>query len=446
MSGVRIKKFLARLVVGALHSSVEPQRVLRRIARFQREGSRVSVIIPTKNGITNGLLRCVDSLRQQTHKNIEFIIVDSGSTDGTLDYLHERRSADFKVIEIRPEDFRHDHARNLGAENASGELLLFTVDDCLFEDPLWLEHMIAVKRAYRLTCISSVQIPREDADIYSRFLAFRFIKGVRLSPGLNIFGIFNPLGLFFRLIPGRQRSRFIHVDDVDNLCDREFFLKNRYGIHTCEDMELGSKVLRRGRRFGFNLIKGVRHSHDYADLGKYFDRVFIDVQAIAVICEGPQKSRRARPGILDSIISAYALIYSSYAAWIEQNHRNIIVGENLGSRPGLRRAHRVGRAHAVVRPPLFHNLGLAASIDLGLVNQKLVMQRSRRVNAIVEDMVQFFSPPFQQQTGLDTGLLVRTVFEAAFVNSMAADLARAANRIDDQTSHCSPHLLKLRWR
>src|SRR5215208_650679 len=206
MSRAHIKRFLTRPLVGALHSSVEPQRVLRRIARYQREGSRVSIIIPTKNGLTNGLPRCVDSLRQQTYKNTEFVIVDSGSTDGTLDYLHDHRSDDFKIIDMRPEDFRHDYARNLGAENASGELLLFTVDDCLFEDPLWLEHMIAVKRAYRLTCISSVQIPREGADIYSRFLAFRFIKGVHLSPGLNIFGIFNPLGLFFRLIPGRRRS------------------------------------------------------------------------------------------------------------------------------------------------------------------------------------------------------------------------------------------------
>jgi glycosyltransferase involved in cell wall biosynthesis len=433
-------------LVGALHSSVEPQRVLRRIARLQGERSRVSIVIPTKNGMTNGLLRCVDSLRQQTHKNIEFVIVDSGSTDGTLDYLDDRRSAEFKIIEIRPEDFRHDYARNLGAENASGELLLFTVDDCVFEDPLWLEHMIAVKRAYRLTCISSVQLPREDADIYSRFLAFRFIKGVHLSPGLNIFGTFNPLGLLFRLTPGRLRSRFIHIDDVDNLCDREFFLKNRYGIDTCEDMELGSKVLGQGRRFGFNLIKGVRHSHDYGDLEKYFDRVFIDVQAIAVICEGTRKRRPARPGMMDSIISAYALVYSSYAAWIEQNHRNLVAGEKLEKPPSLRLAHRVGRAHAVPRPPLFQNLGLASSIDLGLVNQKLVLQRSRRVNSIVEDMVQFFSHPFKQQAGLDTALMVKTVFEAAFVNSMAADLARAANRIDDRTSHCTPHLLKLRWR
>jgi len=445
MTRIRLKQFLTPLV-GALHSSVEPQRVLSRIARLQRERCKVSIVIPTKNGITNGLLRCIDSLRRQTHTNIEFVIVDSGSTDGTLDCLHDRRSADFKVVQMRPEDFRHDYARNLGAENASGELLLFTVDDCVFEDPLWLEHMIAVKRAYRLTCISSVQIPRDDADIYSRFLAFRFIKGVHLCPGLNIFGAFNPLGLCFRLTPGHLRSRFIHVDDVDNLCDRKFFLKNQYSIHTCEDMELGSKVLRQGRRFGFNLIKGVRHSHDYADLRKYFDRVFIDVQAIAVICKGLQKSRRARPGMMDSIISAYALIYSSYADWIEQNHRNLIAGQKLEQLPGLRFAHRLGWAHAIVPPLLFHTLGLASSIDLGLVSHKLVLQRSRRVNAIVADMVQFFSPPFQQQTGLDTALMVKTVFEAAFINSMAADLARAANKIDDQGSHCSPHLMNLRWR
>jgi glycosyltransferase involved in cell wall biosynthesis len=226
MAGLRIRQFLYRRLDAALHSTVAPQRVLNRISAIPPNGDKISVVIPTKNGITNGLDRCIESLRRQTHKHIEFIIVDSGSTDGTIEYLRSNSATDFGHIEVSPGVFRHDYVRNLGAENASGKLLLFTVDDCIFEDPTWLEHMLAVKRAYRLTCISSLQIPRENADVYSRFLAFRFIKGVHLSPGLNIFGTFNPLGLLFRMVPGHRRSRLIHVDDVDNLCDREFFLRN----------------------------------------------------------------------------------------------------------------------------------------------------------------------------------------------------------------------------
>ena len=49
---------------------------------------KLSVIIPVYN-VSNYLRRCIDSLLNQTYKNIEIILVDDGSTDGSGDICEE---------------------------------------------------------------------------------------------------------------------------------------------------------------------------------------------------------------------------------------------------------------------------------------------------------------------------------------------------------------------
>lgn len=47
---------------------------------------RVSVLIPTHNR-RNYVTQCVDSVRKQTHKDLEILVYDDGSTDGTEDVV-----------------------------------------------------------------------------------------------------------------------------------------------------------------------------------------------------------------------------------------------------------------------------------------------------------------------------------------------------------------------
>jgi hypothetical protein len=211
-------------------------------------------------------------------------------------------------------------------------------------------------------------------------------------------------------------------------------------------MQLGSKVLLKGRRFGFNLVKGVRHSHNYSDLNKYFARVFIDVLAISSICKVDRKKRLPRPRILDTIVSAYALVHDIFADWIERNHSVLIAAGQVKEWPTMGVVHQVGRVHTQTQPALFQTLGLASSIDLGLVNHKIIVQKAERAIAIIMDIVEFFSPPFQQHAALDAEPAVKTLFKAALVNAIADDLARAVGKYTDDTSLCAQHLSEIQWR
>jgi glycosyltransferase involved in cell wall biosynthesis len=82
----------------------------------------VSVIVPTKNNEST-LGKCLESIKNQTYANIEFIVVDNFSTDRTKEIAE---SFGFKCYLKGPE---RNPQRNFGAEQASGEYLLFIDSD-----------------------------------------------------------------------------------------------------------------------------------------------------------------------------------------------------------------------------------------------------------------------------------------------------------------------------
>jgi glycosyltransferase involved in cell wall biosynthesis/GT2 family glycosyltransferase len=102
----------------------------------------VSVIIPNKNR-ANLLRVCLDGLWKHTvYQNLEIIVVDNGSTDGDILSLYEEaRAARVKVVEFN-ETFNYSRACNLGAEAASGEMLLFLNNDIEVTRPDWLWELV----------------------------------------------------------------------------------------------------------------------------------------------------------------------------------------------------------------------------------------------------------------------------------------------------------------
>jgi rhamnosyltransferase len=69
---------------------------------------------------------------------VEILVIDSGSTDSSVQIA---KSYAVKVISIKPSEFNHGLTRNLGAQLASGDLLLYTVQDAFFSDSDILERM-----------------------------------------------------------------------------------------------------------------------------------------------------------------------------------------------------------------------------------------------------------------------------------------------------------------
>src|SRR2546426_189289 len=101
--------------------------------------SCVSVVIPVYNG-EQYLADAIQSVRDQTYQNVEVIVVDDGSTDGSADVAKKFGEA---IRYVHQSNGGVGKARNTGIAAARGAYLAF-----LDQDDLWLPDKLAVQVAY----------------------------------------------------------------------------------------------------------------------------------------------------------------------------------------------------------------------------------------------------------------------------------------------------------
>ena len=89
---------------------------------------KVSVIVPVYN-VEQYLPQCLDSILNQTLKEIEVICVDDGSTDNSLKILKEYAKKDNRITVITGSNVNAGHARNIGLKNARGKCISFVDSD-----------------------------------------------------------------------------------------------------------------------------------------------------------------------------------------------------------------------------------------------------------------------------------------------------------------------------
>lgn len=88
----------------------------------------VSIIVPIYN-VSKYLDKCVESILNQNYKNIELILVDDGSTDGSEKKCDDWAKKDSRVVVIHKENGGSADSRNVGMEAAKGEYIGFVDSD-----------------------------------------------------------------------------------------------------------------------------------------------------------------------------------------------------------------------------------------------------------------------------------------------------------------------------
>ena len=93
---------------------------------------KVSVIIPAYNE-EKVISDCLESLSKQTYKDMEIIVVDDGSTEHTIDVIKTYLVSHIPYHLLRQKHLGPGLARNLGAQHARGEILVFVDADMTFD-------------------------------------------------------------------------------------------------------------------------------------------------------------------------------------------------------------------------------------------------------------------------------------------------------------------------
>ena len=99
----------------------------------------VSIIVLNYNG-KHLLGECLDSLRNQAYKNIEIILVDNGSTDGSADFLNERYKDSITLIQNN-ENLGFAEGNNIGINASSGNYVALLNNDAV-ADSHWLGELV----------------------------------------------------------------------------------------------------------------------------------------------------------------------------------------------------------------------------------------------------------------------------------------------------------------
>lgn len=99
------------------------------------EENLVSIIVPVYNA-KNYLEKCINSLINQIYKNIEIILVDDGSTDGSSEICDFYSKKDNRIRVIHQKNSGPSHARNVGIDNANGDFICFVDSDDYIVDSM----------------------------------------------------------------------------------------------------------------------------------------------------------------------------------------------------------------------------------------------------------------------------------------------------------------------
>jgi len=125
----------------------------------QENAPLLSIVVPVYN-ILDYLPRCVHSLTGQTYTNLEILLVDDGSTDGTGQLCDELAKEDERIRVFHKENGGSSSARNFGISHAKGEYLGF-IDSDDYADANMFERLYEGIVTYR---VKIAQVGRDEID------------------------------------------------------------------------------------------------------------------------------------------------------------------------------------------------------------------------------------------------------------------------------------------
>jgi rhamnosyltransferase len=220
---------------------------------------RVSIVIRTLNE-ARYLRDLLEGIRQQRFDGIdvETVVIDSGSTDGTLEIAQAFRCV---LTHIRREEFSFGRSLNRGCEAASGDVLVFVSGHCVPTDEHWLRQLCAPVLEGRVDFAYGRQIGGPQ----SRFSECR---------------------IFEKYYPRTSRvpQAGIFSNNANSALSRQAWQTHRFDedLTGLEDMEFAQRLCKAGGRVGYVAEACVYHYHheSWAHVKRRFEREAIALQRI----------------------------------------------------------------------------------------------------------------------------------------------------------------------
>lgn len=192
------------VIIKSIVSSILPTRIvafLRRkiILKPSRENERsdkrplVSVIIPVYN-CEEYIGECIDSVAEQTYDNIEIIVVNDGSKDGSENIIKDKRKRYRNILYYKQRNEGVSAARNLGIKKARGEYITFVDGDDLVGKYL-VECLVNQITCTHPGCIIVSKPTQKINEFKERVLGYKKPVVKSISSGQALIKLLYPYGI-----------------------------------------------------------------------------------------------------------------------------------------------------------------------------------------------------------------------------------------------------------
>ena len=208
----------------------------------------VSVIILTKNA-GEGFATLLQRLfSQKFDGNYEIIVIDSGSTDGTPEIA---QGFPVKFVRIKPEEFHHGRTRNLGAEQASGRILVYITQDALPLHDNWLHKLTDDLKNPQVAMIVGRQIPWQTTKPPEKFFYSHYFPEHRIE-------VVRDASDYYR--------DNMFISNVNSAIKRDVWQQFKFSedIVRAEDKEFAKRILLAGWKIVYRPDAVVYHAHNFS--------------------------------------------------------------------------------------------------------------------------------------------------------------------------------------
>lgn len=180
---------------------------------------KISVIIPVYN-TEKYLSKCLESVINQTLKDIEIIVINDGSTDSSQNIIDLYISKDDRIISIIKENGGLSDARNMGIDNSNGNYLAF-IDSDDYIDEYMLENMynLSQKHQSEIVLCDLVKVNEKGEEFRDLPQSPQLADKIILKDDFTIFGEMSCFAcnkIFKKSLFNKHRfKKGIHFEDIE---------------------------------------------------------------------------------------------------------------------------------------------------------------------------------------------------------------------------------------
>lgn len=219
-----------------------------------------ALIVPTLNA-GDGFVEWLTALKQQTFQPQRLIVIDSASTDRTVELA---KDFGMEVISINRNEFNHGGTRQMAVSKLSdSELVIFMTQDALLSSPDAIEVLLKAMRDPRVGAAYGRQLPRRQSpsiEAHARLFNYPTDSYVRDRSDIPMYGI--KTSFMSNSFAVWRRSALLEIGGFPN------------HLIQCEDAWAASKLIQAGWKIAYCSAATVHHSHDYnswQEFRRYFD-------------------------------------------------------------------------------------------------------------------------------------------------------------------------------